>query len=238
MIGHKLIPSRNGGVEVVVTHLGPHLVELGYTVTCYNRTNSECREARKMGRLENTYRGVRLIWTPTINRRGLAAMSSSILASVMAAFGTYDLVHYHTEGPCVLCWLPRLMGKKVVVTVHGLDHQRQKWGKLVSAYIMQGEKAAVCHAHRIIVLSKGVQTYFLDRYRRQTDLIPNGIDPAKPKAASEIKKSLVCCQGNISCFSDVWCRKKVFIPSLRLTSPSKRIKNWSLPAAHWIPMNM
>ena len=188
MIGHKLIPSRNGGVEVVVSHLAPHLAEMGYEVTCYNRTNTECREARKQGRLDTEYKGVRLIWTPTINRRGLAAMSSSVIASFMAAFSPYDLVHYHTEGPCVLCWLPRLFGKKVVVTVHGLDHQRQKWGRLASAYIMQGEKAAARHAHRIIVLSRGVQDYFRRVYGRETDLIPNGIDPAVPREASEITR--------------------------------------------------
>ena len=29
MIGHKFIPSRNGGVEVVVGSLAPHLVKRG-----------------------------------------------------------------------------------------------------------------------------------------------------------------------------------------------------------------
>ena len=160
MLGHKFIPSRNGGVEVVVGSLAPQLVKRGYEVTCYNRTNEDFKKARKSGPLDKEYQGVRLIWTPTVNRRGLAAMSASIVATVMAAFGPYDLVHFHTEGPCILCWLPRLCGKKVVVTVHGLDHMRQKWGKFASAYIMQGEKAAVRHAHRIIVLSRGVQDYF------------------------------------------------------------------------------
>ena len=155
MIGHKFIPSRNGGVEVVVSNLAPHLAKLGYDVTCYNRTDREAVKRRKAGELMREYRGVRLVWTPTVNRRGMAAMSSSIIASVMAAFNRYDLIHYHTEGPCVFCWLPRLMGKKVVVTVHGLDHQRQKWGRFASAYIMMGEKAAVRHANSIIVLSEG-----------------------------------------------------------------------------------
>ena len=188
MIGHKFIPSRNGGVEVVVSNLAPQLVQLGCDVTCYNRTNEDFKKARKSGPLPREYRGVRLVWTPTVNRRGLAAMTSSIVATVMAAFGSYDLVHFHTEGPCILCWLPKLFGKKVVVTIHGLDHMRQKWGKLASAYIMRGEKAAVRHAHRIIVLSKGVQAYFMEKYKRETVLIPNGIDPAENKPADEITK--------------------------------------------------
>ena len=185
MIGHKFIPSRNGGVEVVVSNLAPQLAGMGDTVTCYNRTDEEAKAAGRK-KLPREYEGVRLVWTPTIRRRGLAAMSSSVIASVMAAFGRYDLIHYHTEGPCVLCWLPRLFGKKIVATVHGLDHQRQKWGRLASAYILQGEKAAVRHADRIIVLSTGVQRYFLETYGRKTELIPNGIEPAQPRQASAI----------------------------------------------------
>ena len=188
MIGHKYIPSRDGGVEVVVSSLAPLLAQLGYDVTCYNRTNRELKKKRKTEPLPREYRGVRLIWAPTLNRRGLAAVTSSIIATIIASFSPYDLVHFHTEGPCVLCGLPRLFGKKVVVTVHGLDHQRQKWGKFASAYIMQGEKAAVRHAHSIIVLSKGVQEYFREKYGRETVLIPNGIDPAVSRPASEITK--------------------------------------------------
>ena len=188
MIGHKFIPSRNGGVEVVVSNLAPQLVKLGYDVTCYNRTNEDFKKARKEGPLPKDYKGVRLIWTPTINRRGLAAMSASVIASIKAAFGPYDLVHYHTEGPCVLCWLPRLFGKKIIVTVHGLDHMRQKWGRFASMYIMQGEKAAVRHAHRIIVLSRGVKDYFQEKYHRETVMIPNGIDPAEKRPANEITR--------------------------------------------------
>ena len=167
MIGHKFIPSRDGGVEVVVSNLAPHLAEIGYDVTCYNRTSKQFKKLRKAGELTREYRGVHLVWTPTVDRRGLAAMTSSVFATVMASFRRFHLIHFPTEGPCVLCWLPRLLGKKVVVTIHGLDHQRQKWGRFASAYIMLGEKMAARHAHSIIVLSKGVQAYFREKYGRE-----------------------------------------------------------------------
>ena len=188
MIGHKYIPSRDGGVEVVVSNLAPHLAKIGYDVTCFNRTNKEFKKMRKSAPLPREYQDVHLVWTPTIDRRGLAAVTSSIAATVIASFRRFNLVHFHTEGPCILCWLPRLLGKRVVVTIHGLDHQRQKWGKFASAYIMLGEKMAVRHAHSIIVLSKGVQTYFRENYGRETVLIPNGIDPSEIRPASEITK--------------------------------------------------
>ena len=84
MIGHKFIPSRDGGVEVVVSNLAPHLVEAGYDVTCYNRTNKQFKKLRKDGELMREYQGVHLVWTPTVDRRGLAAMTSSIIATIIA----------------------------------------------------------------------------------------------------------------------------------------------------------
>lgn len=199
MIGHKFIPSRDGGVEVVVSNLAPHLARIGYDVTCYNRTSKELRKLKKSDRLKE-YKGVRLIWTPTIDRRGLAAMTSSIFATIMASFSSFDLIHFHTEGPCVLCFLPKLFGKKVVVTIHGLDHMRQKWGRFASAYIMQGEKAAVAHADRIIVLSRGVADYFMEKYGRETILIPNGVEETEILPADKISREFGLSSGDYILF--------------------------------------
>ena len=85
-----------------------------------------------------------------------------------------------------MCWLPKLLGKRVIVTVHGLDHQRAKWGKLASTYIMMGEKNAVRFADEIIVLSKGVQQYFYQTYGRKTRFICNGVREPKMRPAELI----------------------------------------------------
>ena len=65
------------------------------------------------------YEGIRQKSVPTIERRGLAAVSSSFFAALYSAFGKYDVVHIHAEGPAFFCWLPKLFGKRVVVTIHG-----------------------------------------------------------------------------------------------------------------------
>lgn len=174
MLGQKRIPSREGGVEVVVEELAVRMVQKGHHVTCFNRSGHHVAGADFDTERLKEYRGVRLREVFTINRKGLAAMSSSVFASLCAAFGKYDVVHIHAEGPAFMCWLPKLFGKRVVVTVHGLDHQRAKWGRFASWYIMQGEKNAVRFADEIIVLSKNVQSYFRDTYHRETAFIPNG----------------------------------------------------------------
>ena len=175
MLGHKRIPSREGGVEVVVEQLAVRMAQRGHEVTCYNRSGHHVSGKAFDAKRKKEHKGVRLLTVPAVDVKGFAAMSASIVASVRAAFGRYDVVHFHTEGPCTTLWLPRLMGKRCIVTVHGLDHQRSKWGRFARKYILWGEKAAVRWADEIIVLSEGVQKYFRDVYGRKTTLIPNGL---------------------------------------------------------------
>ena len=186
MLGHKRIPSREGGIEVVVEELATRIVERGHSVTCFNRRGHNVAGAEFDMEHYTEYKGIKIKEVFTINRRGLAAMTSSVFSSFAAAFGKYDVVHIHAEGPAFMCWLPKLMGKRVIVTIHGLDHQRSKWGKLASAYIMMGERNAVRFADEIIVLSMGVQKYFEDTYGRKTCFIPNGVNEPKIRIAEQI----------------------------------------------------
>lgn len=185
MFGHKRVPSREGGVEIVVGELAKRMAAEGHLVTLFNR--SEQYEKKEVSNNETVeYRNVNIKEVFTVNKRGLAAMTSSVFASIKAAFGNYDVVHIHAEGPAFMCWLPKLMGKKVIVTIHGLDWDRAKWGKFASWYIRQGEKNAVRFADRIIVLSKNVKDYFWEKYHRETEFIPNGVNKPKIKEAKEI----------------------------------------------------
>ena len=189
MLGHKRMPSREGGVEIVVEELAVRMAAQGHEVTCYNR-----RGHHVSGKVFNTqrqkeYRGVRLCTVPAINIKGIAAMTASLLASVRAAFGRYDVVHFHTEGPCATIWLPKLMGKRCIATIHGLDHQRSKWGRFARTYILLGEKAAARWADEIIVLSPGVQEYFRRTYGRETRLIPNGLPKIRRQVAELITQT-------------------------------------------------
>lgn len=176
MLGHKSIPSRQGGIEIVVEELAVRMATLGHQITVYNRSGHHVSGKEFDQKKLREYKGIRMKYVPTIDKKGLAAMSASFFAAVAAAFGKYDVVHFHAEGPCAMLWLPKLFGKRCIATVHGLDHQRAKWGKFASTYIMLGEKCAVRFADEIIVLSEGVQKYFLDTYGRKTRFIPNGVN--------------------------------------------------------------
>lgn len=176
MFGHKRW-SREGGVEIVVKELCTRMARMGYQVTCYNRSGHHVSGAEYDSTEKTEYQGIRQKVVPTIEKKGLAAVSSSFFAALYSAFGRYDVVHIHAEGPAFFCWLPKLFGKRVVITVHGLDWAREKWKSgFGSKFIRQGEKNAVKYADEIIVLSKGVQKYFLETYGRKTYFIPNGVN--------------------------------------------------------------
>lgn len=190
MLGHKRIPSREGGVEIVVAELATRMAERGHSVTCYNRRGAHVSGAEHGESAKNIkeYNGVRIKRVLTINKKGLAAMSASFFAAIRAAFGKYDVVHFHAEGPCAMLWLPKLFGKRCIATVHGLDHQRAKWGRFASWYIRSGEKCAVKYADEIIVLSESVRDYFKEVYGRETLFIPNGVNKSESMDALEISE--------------------------------------------------
>lgn len=187
MIGHKVVPSRRGGIENVLTSLCPLLTELGADVTCYNRSSDKVENEYIGTVTDKTYKGVRLKKAPTVKMRGIAAMLASYTAAVCAAFGRYDIVHFHAEGPCAAMWIPKLFGKRCIATVHGLDWQREKWGSgFASKYIKLGEKTLASCADEIIVLSESAHDYFKKTYRRETKIIPNGIDRPRHRKTDKI----------------------------------------------------
>ena len=63
------------------------------------------------------------VWT--IERKGLAAMTSSLSAAIRAGRLKVDVVHIHAEGHAAMCGFVKFVGKlhgrkkKVIVTIHG-----------------------------------------------------------------------------------------------------------------------
>lgn len=188
MIGQKRIPSREGGVEIVVSELSTRLVERGYEVDAYNRSGYHVsgKEFEEHGKKGKFYNGTRLIVIPTFRNGKLNAIVYAFLATLRALFGRYDVIHYHAEGPCAMLFIPKLFGIRVVATIHGLDWQRAKWGNFASYVLKFGEKMAARYADEVIVLSENVQNYFKETYGRETKYICNGIARPEMKKADVI----------------------------------------------------
>ena len=188
MIGHKRIPSREGGVEIVVDELSTRLVKMGCRVDAYNRYGRHTAGKKYTQYKGKEYHGIRLITIPTFRNGKLNAIVYSVIAAFRALFGGYDIIHFHAEGPCIMVWLPKLFGIRTIATIHGLDWQRSKWGNFATKVLKAGERMAARRADEVIVLSKNMQDYFLETYGRQTRFISNGIQRPALYEPKEIRE--------------------------------------------------
>ena len=86
MLGHKRIPSREGGVEIVVEELATRMVERGNEVTCLNRAGHHVSGKEFDEKNKKEYKGIRLKTVPTLDKKGLAAMTASVTGGVCSTF--------------------------------------------------------------------------------------------------------------------------------------------------------
>jgi len=170
MVGLRSLEEGVGGVEKAVREVSTRLVKEGVDVTCYCRPRYNQRTELD---------GVNLHNTVTLYSKHLETALYALGAMIHAARSNVDVVHVHAMASSVFAWIPRWFGKKqVVVTVHGLDWQRAKWGWLASKILQAGEWSAVRFSHAVICVSMSLQVYFQMRYLRQLFFsIPNGCDP-------------------------------------------------------------
>lgn len=182
ILGTKGIPASWGGIERHVEELATRFVALGHEVTVYCRpyytaTNDEF------------YKGVRLKKLPTVKCKNYDAITHTFLATLHALTKNYDIIHYHALGPATLAGIPRIFGKKTVVTVHGLDWQREKWGRRAKVYLKFGERAAVRYPHATIAVSKFLKGYLEEKHHRAVTYIPNAVTDPVLLEPNEIRKS-------------------------------------------------
>lgn len=175
VIGSKGLPPRQGGIEHHCAELYSRLAAMGNQVEVFARSSY----SEQTGSSRYLYRGVRVNNLPSIPMRGIDAFANSGLAALIASLRNFDVIHFHALGPAIFSWVPRLLAPKtkVVVTCHGLDWQRAKWGKFSTRLLKMGEQAAVHFAHEIGVVSEDLKHYFLHKYNRPTTYIGNAPAP-------------------------------------------------------------
>jgi glycosyltransferase involved in cell wall biosynthesis len=174
MIGQKGLPATFGGIEHHVEELGSRMVASGHEVTVFCRTNYGDGQRRQ-------HRGMRLVELPTVGTKHLDAVVHSALATAVAMRGDFDIFHYHAIGPGALAVLPRLASRaKVVLTLHGLDDERAKWGRMAKAVLRTAGWISSRAPDAIIAVSRDLQRHYRDVRGRQTVYIPNGVCVREP----------------------------------------------------------
>lgn len=182
MIGARGVPATFGGIEHHVEELGARMAERGHEVIVYARTNYV--EAPR-----TEYRGMRVVPLATVSRKHLDAIVHSASATLRSFGERVDIVHYHAIGPGIPAMLPRAFGRaKVVLTVHGRDGERAKWGPAAHTVLSVAEWLSARVPDATIVVSHDLARHYREAYRRSTTTIPNGVEPGIAKAPDEIRR--------------------------------------------------
>ena len=169
MLGLRGFPKVQGGVESHVENLSRELVAMGCTVTALVRSAHQTHDAGR------PWQGIRFkkIWSPSSAR--LEAIVHTFLGVLYAATVRPDILHIHAIGPALMTPLARLLGLRVVVTHHGEDYQRQKWGRLAKLALKLGEQLGMRYAHAPIAISTGIRHAVALKIGRRCSCIVNGV---------------------------------------------------------------
>jgi glycosyltransferase involved in cell wall biosynthesis len=178
-IGTRGIPTTQGGIEKHIEEIAPRLADRA-EITVYARSYY-------VGKIDE-YKGVAIRRLPTFQTKHLDTILYALLASFDVLFRPRGIVHFHALGPSVFAWLPRLFGHRTVVTVHGLDWQRAKWGRFARRYLQACEGFSVRFPNATIVVSQVLKQYYREKFGREVHAIPNGIEPPVRRKAAEIRE--------------------------------------------------
>lgn len=185
VIGTRGIPNILGGVETHCEELYPRLVALGHDVTilrrsCYINDNNHITE----------YKGVKLIDVYAPRRKSFEAIIHTFLAVIVARRLNPDILHIHAIGPSIMTPLARLLGMKVVMTNHGPDYNRDKWGTLARSILKAGEWCGAKFCNHCIAISQEISDIMTRRGCRNVSIIYNGVNKPQPSPHTDYISSL------------------------------------------------
>jgi glycosyltransferase involved in cell wall biosynthesis len=173
MVGSRGVPATYSGVERSVEELGKRLVRAGHDVTVF------CMVGRYDKRIAQ-YEGMKLQYLPSFPGKHTEMLTHAAISSVAACFGRFDVIHYHACGPSLFAWLPRLVGRATLCTLHGQDWRAPKWSSFASLALKGGEWSA-CHlASRATCVSRTYQMDLQGRHGVAVNCVPNGVGPISP----------------------------------------------------------
>ena len=170
--GTRGIPDIPGGVEKHCQELYPLIATQGQEILLATR------KSYVNGNRQESWRGVQLVHTFAPHKKSLEAVVHTFLAIIKARLANPDIVHIHAVGPGLMAPFARLLGLKVVVTNHGPDYDRQKWGKTAKVMLRLGEYCGGRFANEVIVISNVIAEIIRKRCHRGSHLIYNGVSLA------------------------------------------------------------
>jgi len=170
IIGSRGFLTDYGGFETFTRELVLNLKEKGYDITVYGLKRYKNPENDKK------FPEVKRVWIPSLKIKFLEKVVVSFLSTIHASFSKNKILLLLGVSPGLLLWLPRLMGKRIVINVDGIEWQRPKWSKFIAFFLRLSEAFASIFSDTIIADSKNIANYIIKKYKKIPVYIPYGAD--------------------------------------------------------------
>lgn len=169
IIGSRGIPAKYGGFETAVEAVAPKLAEMGWNVVV------SCEGPRDQGK-PDVYKGVTLFYFPVRPFFRVIYETLYDVYSLMKSSLMCRCVYMLGYGAGLFFFVSRILRKKLIVNVDGLEWKREKFNRFERAILLASEKAAVTFADVIVADSREIKKYIEGRYKKKAVYITNGVN--------------------------------------------------------------
>ncbi|MBI4847195.1 MAG: glycosyltransferase family 4 protein [Nitrospirae bacterium] len=177
VIGTRGFPGVQGGIEYHCEQLYTRLVQRGCDVTVFTRLPY-------VGPGTKEYGGVKLVPIDCPKSKFSENIIHSFKAVLKARGLTPDIVHIHSS--FIFALLARILGMKVLLTIHCQSYKHKKWGFFASQFLKLNELVGMLFANRVIAISQPITSALKERYRRPVTFLPNGINIPEPAHTEDV----------------------------------------------------
>lgn len=183
VLGVRGIPGVMGGVESHCEEILPLVRQrIDVSIAVLSRA-PYVREPRR------SYRGVDLVPLYAPRGKHTEAIAHSLLGILYArAVLGCRVVHLHGIGPGLLSPLVKLLGMRLVVTHHGDDFNREKWGRFARFALRTGEKLSLTFADYVACVSRSGARRLKETHpgsSQKVRFVPNGVSTAPDESNAE-----------------------------------------------------
>ncbi len=183
IVGIQGVPANYGGFESLVENMiGENCSsDIQYSIFCSSKDMKE-----KL----SSYKGAHLKYVP-LHANGMQSIPYDMV-SMMRVITGYDVILVLGVSGCIFLPVLKLLSqKRIVVNIDGLEHRRDKWGKVAKWFLRTSEKVAVRWADVIIADNKGIQDYVMETYGKKAEMIAYGGDHAVREIPVETQMSVL-----------------------------------------------
>ncbi len=179
--GIRGIPANYGGFETCAEQTAVRFARQ-HDVFVYCRVHNCTYDS-------DSYLGVSLVKLGSINKKGIDTLSHTFRCVLdIICRKDIEIVHLYNAANAIFIPILKIAGKKVVISVDGIEWKRQKWGNIAKAFYKLSEFICTKTADSIICDSRTVQKYYRDKFKCPTEYIPYGAEINHDISSASLEK--------------------------------------------------